>query len=139
MFKFNPLALIDLCNRFADRCVCLDLRSVIFGEFRLWLSEVLQVDLEATVDISCAKYEHTGNPSDNQPIGDGVFSKGFFLTSLCFYVFADVLLCHDDELEGRRVAFILYLVPPWEVKDGGTLDLFSTDGLWMNISDALLL
>ncbi|XP_056612992.1 prolyl 3-hydroxylase OGFOD1 [Triplophysa dalaica] len=74
------------------------IRSIIFGEFRLWLSEVLQVDLETTVDISCAKYEHT-----------------------------DVLLCHDDELEGRRVAFILYLVPPWEVKDGGTLDLFSTD------------
>ncbi|KAF4111186.1 prolyl 3-hydroxylase OGFOD1 [Onychostoma macrolepis] len=74
------------------------IRSVIFGEFRVWLSEVLQVDLEATVDISCAKYEHT-----------------------------DVLLCHDDELEGRRVAFILYLVPPWQVKDGGTLDLFSTD------------
>uniref|UniRef100_A0A8C1SC41 2-oxoglutarate and iron-dependent oxygenase domain containing 1 n=1 Tax=Cyprinus carpio TaxID=7962 RepID=A0A8C1SC41_CYPCA len=74
------------------------IRSVVFGEFRVWLSEVLQVDLEATVDISCAKYEHT-----------------------------DVLLCHDDELEGRRVAFILYLVPPWEVKDGGTLDLFSTD------------
>ncbi|XP_051505625.1 prolyl 3-hydroxylase OGFOD1-like [Myxocyprinus asiaticus] len=74
------------------------IRSVIFGEFRLWLSEVLQVDLEAIVDISCAKYEHT-----------------------------DVLLCHDDELEGRRVAFILYLVPPWELTDGGTLDLFSTD------------
>jgi len=43
-------------------------------------------------------------------------------------VLADVLLCHDDELEGRRIAFILYLVPPWEKSDGGTLDLFSTDG-----------
>uniref|UniRef100_A0A8C2EJK2 2-oxoglutarate and iron-dependent oxygenase domain containing 1 n=1 Tax=Cyprinus carpio TaxID=7962 RepID=A0A8C2EJK2_CYPCA len=55
----------------------------------------------------------------------GVLSVGFLmsLAALC----ADVLLCHDDELEGRRVAFILYLVPPWEVKDGGTLDLFSTD------------
>lgn len=39
----------------------------------------------------------------------------------------DVLLCHDDELEGRRVAFILYLVPPWQSSDGGTLDLYSTD------------
>jgi len=38
---------------------------VIFGEFREWLSEVLQVDLEATVDMSCSKYEHTGKPSDN--------------------------------------------------------------------------
>ncbi|KAI1890001.1 hypothetical protein AGOR_G00168710 [Albula goreensis] len=74
------------------------LRSVLFEQFRSWLAEVLQVELEATVDISCAKYEYT-----------------------------DVLLCHDDELEGRRIAFILYLVPPWEQKDGGTLDLFSTD------------
>lgn len=41
---------------------------------------------------------------------------------------ADVLLCHDDELEGRRIAFILYLVPPWAKSDGGTLDLYSTDG-----------
>lgn len=43
-------------------------------------------------------------------------------------VVADVLLCHDDELEGRRIAFILYLVPPWEKSDGGTLDLYSADG-----------
>ena len=31
----------------------------------------------------------------------------------------DTLLCHDDELEGRRIAFIFYLVPPWEEQDGG--------------------
>uniref|UniRef100_A0A672NZX1 Prolyl 3-hydroxylase OGFOD1 n=1 Tax=Sinocyclocheilus grahami TaxID=75366 RepID=A0A672NZX1_SINGR len=94
LYKFQQSD--DLGERKEDHIS--QIRSVIFGEFRVWLSEVLQVDLEATVDISCAKYEHT-----------------------------DVLLCHDDELEGRRVAFILYLVPPWEVKDGGTLDLFSTD------------
>uniref|UniRef100_A0A1X7URD1 Prolyl 3,4-dihydroxylase TPA1/OFD1 N-terminal domain-containing protein n=1 Tax=Amphimedon queenslandica TaxID=400682 RepID=A0A1X7URD1_AMPQE len=30
-----------------------------------------------------------------------------------------VLLCHDDELEGRRIAYIYYLVDPsWEKKDG---------------------
>ncbi|KAJ7986157.1 hypothetical protein DPEC_G00347870 [Dallia pectoralis] len=74
------------------------LRTAIFGQFRTWLGEVLQVELEPKVDISCAKYQYT-----------------------------DVLLCHDDELEGRRVAFILYLVPPWEISDGGCLDLFSTD------------
>jgi Rps23 Pro-64 3,4-dihydroxylase Tpa1-like proline 4-hydroxylase len=40
------------------------------------------------------------------------------------------LLCHDDELEGRRIAFILYLVPKdWSLEDGGTLDLFSSDEL----------
>ncbi|XP_071381307.1 prolyl 3-hydroxylase OGFOD1 isoform X1 [Centroberyx affinis] len=74
------------------------LRAALFGRFRSWLGEVLDVELEPTVDISCAKYQYT-----------------------------DVLLCHDDELEGRRVAFILYLVPPWQSSDGGTLDLFTTD------------
>nr|XP_020661773.1 prolyl 3-hydroxylase OGFOD1 [Pogona vitticeps] len=74
------------------------LREVLFEEFRAWLSTVTQVELEPTIDLSCAKYEYT-----------------------------DALLCHDDELEGRRIAFILYLVPPWDENDGGTLDLFSTD------------
>ena len=34
---------------------------------------------------------------------------------------ADTLLCHDDELEGRRIAFIYYLVPEWVKEDGGRL------------------
>ncbi|XP_014812871.1 PREDICTED: prolyl 3-hydroxylase OGFOD1 isoform X1 [Calidris pugnax] len=74
------------------------LRHALCEEFRGWLSAVTQIELEPTIDISCAKYEYT-----------------------------DVLLCHDDELEGRRIAFILYLVPPWESSDGGTLDLYSSD------------
>ncbi|NWH22383.1 OGFD1 hydroxylase, partial [Grus americana] len=74
------------------------LRHALCEEFRAWLSAVTQIELEPTIDISCAKYEYT-----------------------------DVLLCHDDELEGRRIAFILYLVPPWEEGDGGTLDLYSAD------------
>ncbi|XP_008120509.2 prolyl 3-hydroxylase OGFOD1 [Anolis carolinensis] len=74
------------------------LRRVLFEDFRAWLSDVTQVELEPTIDLSCAKYQYT-----------------------------DALLCHDDELEGRRIAFILYLVPPWKDSDGGTLDLFSTD------------
>ncbi|XP_069822069.1 prolyl 3-hydroxylase OGFOD1 [Dendropsophus ebraccatus] len=74
------------------------LRNVLFEDFRQWLSEVTSVELETTVDISCAQYNYT-----------------------------DTLLCHDDELEGRRFAFILYLVPEWSVADGGTLDLYNTD------------
>ncbi|NWW45380.1 OGFD1 hydroxylase, partial [Pedionomus torquatus] len=74
------------------------LRRALCEEFREWLSAVTQIELEPTIDISCAKYEYT-----------------------------DVLLCHDDELEGRRIAFILYLVLPWERSDGGTLDLYSSD------------
>ncbi|NWU95243.1 OGFD1 hydroxylase, partial [Upupa epops] len=74
------------------------LRQALCQELRAWLAAVTQIELEQTIDMSCAKYEYT-----------------------------DVLLCHDDELEGRRIAFILYLVPPWEKCDGGTLDLYSTD------------
>lgn len=40
----------------------------------------------------------------------------------------DHLLCHDDRLEGRRLAFILYLVDEeWNEMDGGHLELFSVD------------
>ncbi|XP_048211515.1 prolyl 3-hydroxylase OGFOD1 [Perognathus longimembris pacificus] len=74
------------------------LRKLLFEDFRTWLSDISSIALESTIDMSCAKYE-----------------------------FTDALLCHDDELEGRRIAFILYLVPSWDISLGGTLDLYSTD------------
>ncbi|KAM4614559.1 prolyl 3-hydroxylase OGFOD1 [Discoglossus pictus] len=74
------------------------LRQLLYEDFRQWLSDITGVELESTVDISCAQYNYT-----------------------------DVLLCHDDELEGRRFAFILYLVPEWAEQDGGSLDLYNTD------------
>ncbi|XP_036296267.1 prolyl 3-hydroxylase OGFOD1 isoform X1 [Pipistrellus kuhlii] len=74
------------------------LRKILFEDFRAWLSDITKIDLESTIDMSCAKYE-----------------------------FSDALLCHDDELEGRRIAFILYLVPPWDRSLGGTLDLYNVD------------
>jgi Rps23 Pro-64 3,4-dihydroxylase Tpa1-like proline 4-hydroxylase len=45
-------------------------------------------------------------------------------------------LCHDDDIhgtiEGRRIAFIYYLVPDdWKETDGGALDLFDTDGKYI--------
>ena len=36
-------------------------------------------------------------------------------------IIIDNLLCHDDQLEGRRIAFIFYLVPDWTAEDGGIL------------------
>lgn len=47
------------------------------------------------------------------------------------YYFPDTLLCHDDELDDRRIAFIYYLVPEkWTKEDGGALDLFNVNGNW---------
>uniref|UniRef100_A0A5F8HAQ8 2-oxoglutarate and iron dependent oxygenase domain containing 1 n=1 Tax=Monodelphis domestica TaxID=13616 RepID=A0A5F8HAQ8_MONDO len=94
LYKFKQSD--DLKNR--DELHISALRKVLFEDFRRWLSDIVLIDLESTVDISCAKYEYT-----------------------------DILLCHDDELEGRRIAFILYLVPAWDKSLGGTLDLYSTD------------
>jgi len=51
------------------------------------------------------------------------------LPSRCLWC-ADILLCHDDELDTRRVAFALYLTPSWSKEDGGLLDLFDMDGVY---------
>ncbi|XP_065577034.1 prolyl 3-hydroxylase OGFOD1-like isoform X2 [Artemia franciscana] len=76
-----------------------ELKNNLYNQFRKWLIEVTGIKLNATVDVSCAQYSST-----------------------------DVLLCHDDELEGRRIAFIFYLVDEnWTADDGGTLDLYSSD------------
>ena len=59
-------------------------------------------------------------------------STGFGLDSVSLsfanYSFGDYLLCHDDRLENRKIAFIYYLVPvDWGEGNGGTLDLFRSE------------
>ncbi|KAK3091622.1 hypothetical protein FSP39_021333 [Pinctada imbricata] len=75
------------------------LRSFIYKDLLKWIQEVTGIELNNNVDMSCASYRYT-----------------------------DILLCHDDELDDRRVAFIYYLVPKsWREEDGGSLDLFCVD------------
>ena len=50
-------------------------------QVRDWLQQATGIELDDTVDMFCARYDHT-----------------------------DYLSCHDDELEGRRIAYIFYLV-----------------------------
>lgn len=48
-------------------------------------------------------------------------------------IYADThhLLCHDDELQGRRIAYILYMLDdtagPWTIDKGGLLQIYNTD------------
>ncbi|XP_038662963.1 prolyl 3-hydroxylase OGFOD1-like [Scyliorhinus canicula] len=42
------------------------LRKVLFEDFRTWLSDILGVKLESTVDLSCAKYEYTEHDQPQQ-------------------------------------------------------------------------
>lgn len=43
------------------------------------------------------------------------------------YEDTDYLLCHDDQLEGRRIAYIYYLSEKFTEKDGGALGLLSDE------------
>lgn len=64
-----------------------------------FIADVTGIPLNSKIDLFCSQYKYT-----------------------------DTLLCHDDELEERRVAFIYYLVPrDWSAADGGALDLFDSD------------
>ena len=76
------------------------LRKCLLTDLRPWIMDILDVELEEDgLDLFCARYQHT-----------------------------DTLLCHDDELEGRKVAFIFYLTEEsWSEEDGGLLELFRTD------------
>jgi len=47
--------------------------------------------------------------------------------SCACYRDTDHLLCHDDNMGDRRIAYILYLSEDWTEQDGGTLDLFDTN------------
>jgi Rps23 Pro-64 3,4-dihydroxylase Tpa1-like proline 4-hydroxylase len=77
------------------------LRDAIYSPaFRGWVEAVTGVATNATVDVSAAQYVRGSH-----------------------------LLCHDDDLSARRIAYIIYLVPEdWDAeRDGGTLDLFGAD------------
>eukprot|EP00118_Oscarella_pearsei_P013781 m.113866 g.113866 ORF g.113866 m.113866 type:complete len:446 (+) comp37467_c0_seq2:320-1657(+) len=72
-------------------------RKFLSSECHSWLTEVTGIQLTEQISATFSKYNHL-----------------------------DTLLCHDDELEGRCIAFILYLVPDWCDEDGGLLGLFNT-------------
>jgi prolyl 3-hydroxylase /prolyl 3,4-dihydroxylase len=44
------------------------------------------------------------------------------------YKDTDFLLCHDDRVTGRKIAYILYLNPTFKPKEGGALALFNSKG-----------
>ena len=74
-------------------------RAFLQSKVKPLLAKVTGIEFTEQIDMFCARYDYT-----------------------------DYLLCHDDELEGRRIAFIWYLVPDsWSAKDGGALNVFDTD------------
>lgn len=87
--------------------------------------DATNIRLTDKIDLTSSKYRYSGDFCRRERKKIDRFEN-------CF-VFQDYLLCHDDDIhgtvEGRRIAYIYYLVPhDWEEKDGGALDLFETDG-----------
>ncbi|KAI8898055.1 Oxoglutarate and iron-dependent oxygenase degradation C-term-domain-containing protein [Globomyces pollinis-pini] len=80
------------------------LRETIYSpQFVQWMSKLTGFTLSSTIDLSAHRYPQFGH-----------------------------LLCHDDDIgsenDGRRIAFIIYLVDPkWSEVDGGCLQLYDSD------------
>lgn len=76
-----------------------------------WMKRNTDIELNGVVSMSSARYYNT-----------------------------DYLLCHDDNMDDRRIAYIFYLTDNWSEKDGGALDLFDTDeeGLPRNVVKSLI-
>lgn len=72
--------------------------SLLKTELLTWLHETTEAEINDNISMFCAQYKCT-----------------------------DVLLCHDDELEHRRFAYVYYLTENWKESDGGTLDLFNVN------------
>ena len=76
--------------------------EILYGEIRGLIENLTGIELSTKIDVTSSRYDYT-----------------------------DYLLCHDDDIHddqmenGRRIAFIYYLVPSeWNDSDGGLLDLF---------------
>lgn len=54
--------------------------------------------------------------------------KGTLDMAATLYESTDFLLCHDDKLEGRKIAYVLYLSEKIEQKDGGSFVLYNSKG-----------
>lgn len=63
-----------------------------------WMERNTNIELNGKISMSSARYHETHH-----------------------------LLCHDDNMGDRRIAYILYLSKDWTEQDGGTLDLFDMD------------
>lgn len=90
---------------------------------------------EQTADLDTVESEHVKKLRDGfrddvvmwMELNTDITLNGKISMSCSMYYDTDHLLCHDDNLEDRRIAFILYVMDEWSVEDGGTLDLFDTD------------
>lgn len=97
LYSLNQTA--DLSNFDANKFPALTkFRDLFKTDVLNWLRNVSGVDLNNEVAITSSNYAYT-----------------------------DLLLPHDDQCEGRKFAFTLYLTSDWKETDGGQLLLYDCD------------
>ncbi len=91
--------------------------EILYGEIRGLIENLTGIELSTKIDVTSSRYDYT-----------------------------DYLLCHDDDIHddqmenGRRIAFIYYLVPSeWNDSDGGLLDLFNVNGIYKYVFNLLVM
>jgi Rps23 Pro-64 3,4-dihydroxylase Tpa1-like proline 4-hydroxylase len=144
----KPFSHIRLRNFFSDEQFLLDLFSEMEREKYVEKSNDLYSFLQTKRDLRSVLLEEQDKKKELSNISKlckVLYSKGFRdmiqtitgldvqlnqtidMSGACYRDTAH-LLCHDDELEGRRVAYILYFVDKnWSKEDGGCLELFNVD------------
>lgn len=101
---------------------------LLFNDLRPWMEAVCGEPLHDKGSLFAAQYK-AGGACGCSASSDGRSDSGTAADPRCSPSSLDTLLCHDDKLEGRRIAFILYLVPEsWSEADGGHLELYGVNG-----------
>jgi len=95
-YQTDDIMLND-CENTDDKTHLNHFRNLLITKFLPWMQENSGVNLNNQVDMFSALYGKN-----------------------------DFLLCHDDQLEGREIAYIYYLSPEWKENYGGHLELFSS-------------
>ena len=83
---------------------------------------------ESTVKAAVAMFSSQQFSSLISSITGIRLKPGAVDVSASLYEKTDYLLCHDDRLEGRKIAFILYLSESFAARDGGALVFLSSRG-----------
>lgn len=96
--------------------------------FSLWQSGDLSASKDAFLCTFMAFLKSDCLREFLEMMTDAPLASGVVDCAVTRYDDCDYLLCHDDRLEGRKLAYILYLGDSFTIQDGGALCLYDSDG-----------
>ncbi|MBX4196451.1 2OG-Fe(II) oxygenase [Candidatus Pacearchaeota archaeon] len=126
---FRHVVIRDLLNEDMARKVLQALKSERFEEKESDLFHLHQTkDLQSTRNKTLQELHSLFSSKDFLGLIQeitGIKTKKIDMAG-SLYKDTNYLLCHDDQLSGRKIAYIFYLSESFEEKDGGCLVLFNS-------------